>query len=137
MPNHVVSVSRAAKTALATVILAVTVMPQQIVHASAQMNQPHIGCAFATLPELGKEPAPIKQAALPQHRYTAGIVTGGPQSTDFAIAYEIAKALDTGPGPHNEKALRVTPIVGSGGIQNIVDLLTLPAPTWQLRPRCC
>jgi uncharacterized protein len=77
-----------------------------------------------------------KQAALPQHRYTAGIVTGGPQSTDFAIAYEIAEALgpDQETGPHNAKALQVMPMVGSGGIQNIVDLLTLPGADMAIAP---
>jgi hypothetical protein len=97
------------KTVL-TVILAVTVMARLITHASPQMNQPSAESAIA--PVLRKEPA-IKPAALPQYRYTAGIVTDGPESTDFAIACEIAKALGTGTGPHDEKAVRVTPIVGT------------------------
>jgi TRAP-type uncharacterized transport system substrate-binding protein len=54
-------------------------------------------------------------------------VTGDPNGTEFATANEIATLIATGQetGPHGEMALRVAPMVGDGGLQNIRDVLTL------------
>ena len=50
-----------------------------------------------------KESAPRKEAGIPGNEYTAGLVTGAPHSTEFAIAQEIATTLasgqETGPVP--------------------------------------
>src|SRR3954468_14644687 len=58
---------------------------------------------------------------------TVGILTGRPNRTDFAIAHEISTVLATGQetGPRGEVALRILPMVGKGGIQNVRDVLTL------------
>jgi TRAP-type uncharacterized transport system substrate-binding protein len=83
-----------------------------------------------------KVPASIKQAGLSENRYTMGIVTGEPQSTDFTIAYEIAKALATGKetGPTGEMTPHVIPMIENGGVQNIIDLLTLPGADMAIAP---
>jgi uncharacterized protein len=84
----------------------------------------------------GKESAPRKESGISQNEYTAGLVTGAPQSTEFAIAQEIATVLATGQetGPHGEMALRVMPMVGNGGIRNILDVLTLAGADMAIAP---
>ena len=83
-----------------------------------------------------KESAPRKEAGISQNRYTTGLVTGAPQSTEFAIAQEIATTLATGQeaGPHGEMALRVMPMVGNGGDRNILDILTLAGADMAIAP---
>src|SRR5436190_10279128 len=80
-----------------------------------------------------KESAPRKETA---NEYTAGLVTGAPQSTEFAIAEELATTLATGQetGPHGEIALRVMPLVGNGGIRNILDVVTLAGADMAIAP---
>ena len=73
-------------------------------------------------PAVEKESAPTKQTDVGENRATAGIVAGEPQSTEFAIAREIAAALARG----GDGALQVVPMAGDGGIQAITDVLTLP-----------
>jgi uncharacterized protein len=79
---------------------------------------------------------PTKPMLLPEHQVTAGIVTGSAQSTDFALAYEIATTLGTveGAGRHDQSALRVIPLIGNGGAQNIADVLTLPNADMTIAP---
>jgi len=64
------------------------------------------------------------------------LVTGAPQSTEFAIAQEIATTLATGQeaGPHGEMALRVMPMVGNDGNHNILDILTLAGADMAIAP---
>ena len=83
-----------------------------------------------------KESAPRKEAGISQNRYTTGLVTGAPQSTEFAIAQEIATTLATGQetGPRGEMALRVMPMVGNGGDRNILDILTLAGADMAIAP---
>ena len=83
-----------------------------------------------------KESAPRKEAGISQNRYTTGLVTGAPQSTEFAIAQEIATTLATGQeaGPRGEMALRVVPMVGNGGNRNILDILTLAGADMAIAP---
>jgi len=83
-----------------------------------------------------KESAPRKEAGIPGNEYTAGLVSGAPHSTEFAIAQEIATTLATGQetGPHGEVALRVMPMVGNGGVRNILDVLTLAGADMAIAP---
>lgn len=69
-------------------------------------------------------------------RFTAGLVTGTPQSTEFAIAQDIATTLAANQetGPHGEVALRVLPMVGNGGARNLLDVLTLPGADMAVVP---
>ncbi|WP_244547031.1 TAXI family TRAP transporter solute-binding subunit [Bradyrhizobium sp. Gha] len=52
------------------------------------------------------------------------------------MTQDIAATLATGQetGPHGEVALRVLPIVGNGGIRNVVDVLTLPGADVAIAP---
>ncbi|WP_456839833.1 TAXI family TRAP transporter solute-binding subunit [Bradyrhizobium sp. USDA 4486] len=63
-------------------------------------------------------------------------MTGTPQCTEFAIAQDIATTLAAGQetGPHGEVALRVLPIVGNGGIRNVLDVLTLAGADVAIAP---
>lgn len=84
-----------------------------------------------------KQEAPAKEATdVSFGRFTAGLVTGTPQSTEFAIAQDIATALAANQesGPHGEVALRVLPMVGNGGRRNLLDLLTLPGADMAIVP---
>src|SRR5205085_6215588 len=83
-----------------------------------------------------KESAPRKEAGISANDYTAGLVTGVPQSTEFVMAEELATTLATGQetGPHGEIALRVMPLVGNGGIRNILDVLTLAGADMAIAP---
>jgi TRAP-type uncharacterized transport system substrate-binding protein len=85
---------------------------------------------------FGKQPAPTKQSGQAEARYTTGLVIGNPQHTDFTVACEIASVLGLGQetGPHGEVALRVMPMVSTGGIQNIIDVLTLPGADMAIVP---
>jgi uncharacterized protein len=83
--------------------------------------------------------SPQKEALRKQtseNRYTAGFVTGAPYSTEFAMVQEIAMVLAGGQetGPRGEKALRVLPMVGTGGVRNISDVLTLAGADMAIAP---
>lgn len=83
-----------------------------------------------------KEATPRKETGRSADPYTVGFVTGTPQCTEFAIAQDIATTLATGQetGPHGEVALRVLPIVGNGGIRNVLDVLTLAGADVAIAP---
>lgn len=83
-----------------------------------------------------KEATPRKETGRSADPYTVGFVTGTPQCTEFAFAQDIATTLATGQetGPHGEVALRVLPIVGNGGIRNILDVLTLAGADVAIAP---
>ncbi|WP_298254123.1 TAXI family TRAP transporter solute-binding subunit [Bradyrhizobium sp.] len=80
------------------------------------------------------EAVPRKQVS--ENRYTAGFITGPPYSTEFAMVQDIATVLASGQktGPHGEVALRVLPMVGTGGVRNISDLLTLAGADMAIAP---
>jgi len=67
---------------------------------------------------------------------TLGLIGGPPGSTESQIAFEISRLIAGGQetGPNGELALRVLPSVGSGGVQNIRDLLTLPGVDMAIAP---
>jgi TRAP-type uncharacterized transport system substrate-binding protein len=88
----------------------------------------------ADLPQKDKTPG--KEAGLSESRYTVGLVTGAPHSTEFSIAQEIATSVANGQetGPHGEVALRVMPMVGNGGMRNIRDVLSLAGADMAIAP---
>lgn len=77
-----------------------------------------------------------KDAATSASHFTIGLVTGSPQSTEFALAQDIATTLSTGQetGPRGEVALRVLPMVGNGGSRNVMDVLTLAGADMTIAP---
>jgi TRAP-type uncharacterized transport system substrate-binding protein len=79
----------------------------------------------------------LAQAKRSPNPNTVGIVTGRPNGTDFAIAQEISMVLATGQetGPRGEVALRILPMVGKGGIQNVRDVLTLAGADMGIAPK--
>lgn len=83
---------------------------------------------------LRDEGVVTKQAS--EDRYTVGIVTGPPYSTEFAVAKDIATTLASGQetGPHGEVALRVLAMVGTGGARNISDVLVLAGADIAIAP---
>lgn len=85
---------------------------------------------------LRKEEPPEKDGGLSESRYTVGLVTGAPYSTEFAIAEQLATLMASGQetGPHGEVALRVLPMVGNGGTRNITDVLTLAGADMAIAP---
>jgi TRAP-type uncharacterized transport system substrate-binding protein len=102
-------------------VLVAACIAQLIPGATAQTSAPE------RVTNATNETRPFKKAGPPHDQYTTGIVTGDPNGTEFAAASEIATLIATGQetGPHGEAALRVTPMVGDGGLQNIRDVLTL------------
>jgi TRAP-type uncharacterized transport system substrate-binding protein len=100
----------------------------------AMLSASTTGC-FGQRPQ--KQEFPDKDAtALAIGRFTAGLVTGTPQSTEFAIAQDIATTLAAKQetGPHGEVALRVLPMIGNGGSRNLLDILTLPGADMAIVP---
>jgi uncharacterized protein len=112
---------RTHQNVLPVVLLVAACMAQLIPDATAQTNVLERGTSATN------ETSPLKKAGSPHDRYTMGIVTGDPNGAAFAAADEIAVLIATGQetGPHGEVALRVAPMVGDGGLQNIRDVLTL------------
>lgn len=85
---------------------------------------------------LRKEKPPEKAGEISENQYTVGLVTGAPNSTEFAIAHDLATVVASGQetGPHGEVALRVLPMVGNGGVRNITDVLTLAGADMAIAP---
>jgi uncharacterized protein len=104
---------------------------------------PSIARTYAPEAALQIQPDPMQtmlrlaQAKRSSNTNTVGIVTGRPNGTDFAIAQEISIVLATGQetGPRGEVALRIVPMVGKGGIQNVRDMLTLPGADLGIAPK--
>jgi len=111
---------RTPRNVLSVVLLMAACMAQLIPGATAQTSPLERGT------NATNETSPLKKSGSPHDQYTTRIVTG-PTGTEFAAASEIATLIATGQetGPHGEAALRVTPMVGDGGLQNIRDVLTL------------
>src|SRR4051812_43122231 len=95
--------------------------------AVGPVSEQSLGSPAAMGAAPSNESTLLQQAAASDSAYTVGFITGAPHSTDFTIAQEIATVLASGQetGPRGEMALRVLPMVGSGGIRNIVDVLTM------------
>jgi TRAP-type uncharacterized transport system substrate-binding protein len=85
---------------------------------------------------LRKEEPPEKDGGHSESQYTVGLVTGAPDSAEFAIAEQLATLIASGQetGPHGEVALRVLPMVGNGGTRNITDVLTLAGADMAIAP---
>src|SRR5439155_12331869 len=120
----------AVRVGLLTAFIAVGWLGQQVQGALAE-TRPSVSPS-----ESAKVPAPKKEAGIAASPYTAGLATGPPQSTEFAIAQDIATTLASGQetGPRGEVALRVLPMVGNGGIRNILDVLTLAGADMAIAP---
>ena len=125
----------AVRVGLFTMLVAAAWLGGQGRGAVAQTRQSISPVEFPTVVPR-KESAPRKESGISANEYTAGLVTGAPQSTEFAIAEELATTLATGQetGPHGEIALRVMPLVGNGGIRNILDVLTLAGADMAIAP---
>jgi uncharacterized protein len=100
--------------------------------------------AGTNAPEVATQMQPYPTQTMPRlaqvkrspNSNTVGIVTGRPYGTDFAFAHEISTVLATGQetGPRGEVALRILPMIGKGGIQNVRDVLTLPGADMSITP---
>jgi uncharacterized protein len=88
--------------------------------ATAQTSSPEAAARAAT--KLSEKARP------PHDSSTLGIVADFSNDTEMAAANEVAALITAGQetGPHGEEVLRVTPMAGRGGFQNIRDVLTLP-----------
>ena len=129
------SIRGAARVGLFIALIAAAWFGVQVQGSLAQTRSSDSPSESAKVPPQ-KESAPRKEAGISQNRYTTGLVTGAPQSTEFAIAQEIATTLATGQeaGPHGEMALRVMPMVGNDGNHNILDILTLAGADMAIAP---
>jgi TRAP-type uncharacterized transport system substrate-binding protein len=67
---------------------------------------------------------------------TLGLMAGPPDLSEVAIAAELSQVVASGQetGPNGELALRLLPIVGQGGLQNVRDVLTLPGADMAIVP---
>jgi TRAP-type uncharacterized transport system substrate-binding protein len=121
---------RTPRNVLSVVLLMAACMAQLIPGATAQTS------ALERVTSATNETIPLKKAGSPHDEYTTGIVTGGQNETEFAAASEIATLIATRQvtGPHGEVALRVAPVVGDGGFQNIRDVLTLEEADMSIVP---
>jgi TRAP-type uncharacterized transport system substrate-binding protein len=128
-------ISGPVRVCLFTAFIAAAWLGQEVQGSLAQ-TRPSVSSSQPAKVSPPKEGASRKEAGISQDPYTAGLVTGAPQSTEFAIAQEIATALATGQetGPRGEVALRVIPMVGNGGVRNVMDVLTLAGADMAIAP---
>jgi uncharacterized protein len=119
---------RTPRNVLSVVLLMAACMAQLILGATAQTS------ATGRVTNATNETGPLKKAESPHDQNTIGIATG--DLTEFVTADEIATLIATGQetGPHGEVALRVAPMVGDGGLQNIRDVLTLAEADMSIVP---
>jgi TRAP transporter TAXI family solute receptor len=121
---------------LATVVcLLMACMFHQVAPSIARTNGPEAAPQMQPYPMQSMlRLAQAKRS--PPNPNTVGIVTGRPSGTDFAIAQDISTVLATGQetGPRGEVALRIVPMVGKGGIQNVRDVLALPGADLGITP---
>ena len=83
----------------------------------------------AQIAQAVKRPAPQTQSQTPAGRYasqrdtlnqnTVTVISGNPNGTYLYLAYDMSAVLDDG----NE--LRILPVIGKGGYQNVMDVLHL------------
>ena len=123
------------RVGLLTGFIAAAWLSQQVRVGLAQ-TRPSVSSSEPAKASAPKVSAPRKEAGVAVSPYTAGLVTAAPQSTEFAITQDIATTLASGQetGPHGEVALRVLPMVGNGGIRNILDVLTLAGADMAIAP---
>ncbi len=121
---------RTPKNVLSVVLLMAACIAQLIPGATAQISAPE------RVTNATKETSPLKKAGPPDDQNTTGLVTADPNGTEFATANEIATLIAMGQetGPHGEVALRVAPMAGDGGLQNIRDVLTLAEADMSIVP---
>ena len=74
---------------------------------------------MAVLPPLARAQQPDAVRIAQAQNTTIGLIAGGAGSTDARIAADIAQVLDDG------DRLRILPMMGSGSVQNIADLIYL------------
>ncbi|WP_225669377.1 TAXI family TRAP transporter solute-binding subunit [Bradyrhizobium hereditatis] len=118
-----------------TAFIAAASLGEQVQGSLAQ-TRPSVSLREPANMSSRKESAPRKAVGTSEIRYTAGLVSGAPHSSEFAIAQEIATVLESGQetGPRGEMALRVMPMVGNGGSRNILDILTLAGADMAIAP---
>lgn len=128
-------VCEAMRAGLFIALIAAAWLGGQVQDSLAQ-KPPPASSSDSTKASPRKEANPRKETGRSADPYTVGFVTGTPQCTEFAIAQDIATTLATGQetGPHGEVALRVLPIVGNGGIRNVLDVLTLSGADVAIAP---
>jgi TRAP-type uncharacterized transport system substrate-binding protein len=129
------SVCRAVRASLFIAFIAAAWLGEQVQGSLAQ-TRPSVSPGEAANMNPRKESAPRKEAENSANPYTAGLVAGTPQCTEFAIAQDISTTLASGQetGPHGEVPLRVLPMVGNGGARNIMDVLTLAGADMAIAP---
>jgi TRAP-type uncharacterized transport system substrate-binding protein len=78
----------------------------------------------------------IKDMRSSGEQNTLGLVAGAPGLTETLLAFQLANLVTEGQeaGPNGERALRIVPIAGNGGSQNVRDLLTLPGADMAIVP---
>lgn len=125
----------AMRAGLFIALIAMAWLGGQVQDSFAQKRPPSSPSA-STKVSPRKEVTPRKETGRSADPYTVGFVTGTPQCTEFAIAQDIATTLAGGQetGPHGQVALRVLPIVGNGGVRNVLDLLTLAGADVAIAP---
>ncbi|TWI74609.1 TRAP-type uncharacterized transport system substrate-binding protein [Bradyrhizobium huanghuaihaiense] len=123
------------RTGLFIALIAAAWLGGQVEDSLAQ-KRPPASPSESTKVSPRKEDTPKKETGRPADPYTVGFVTGSPQCTEFAIAQDIATTLASGQetGPRGQVALRVLPIVGNGGVRNVLDVLTLAGADVAIAP---
>ena len=120
--------------AAAALTLAVSAHPAI---ASPQQSKPQ-PTAARSAPQGGEASRPdlVKDTRSRLAPTTLGLVAGAPDLTEAAIAAELSRVLVSRQetGPNGELALRVLPIAGHGGLQNVRDVLTLPGVDMGIAP---
>jgi uncharacterized protein len=101
---------------LAALLLAALIFP-----LNAEAQQP------AQIAQAKKQPPPVQQS--PAARYaalrdtlnqnTVTVISGNPNGTYLYLAYDMSAVLDDG------NDLRILPVIGKGGYQNVMDVLHL------------
>jgi TRAP-type uncharacterized transport system substrate-binding protein len=125
----------AVRVALFTAFIAAAGFGGQVEQSVAQTRRSASHSETAGV-SLRKEKPPDKDSGLSENRQTLGLVTGEANSTESAIAADLAATIASGQetGPHGEVALRVLPMVGNGGTRNITDVLTLAGADMAIAP---
>jgi TRAP transporter TAXI family solute receptor len=106
---------------------------KQVAPASKQVAPAGKQAAPVNKPAVGPQAQPAKRAAPPVplpatghaaitdklNQNTVTVISGNPNGTYLYLAYDMSAVLDAGTG------LRVLPIIGKGGYQNMMDVLHL------------
>ena len=108
---------------IAAIVLAAVVLFAG--HVSAQVVPGKVGGPQQATPGLKKAPLPLnpaaRHAALTEqlNQNTVTVISGNPNGTYLYLAYDMSAVLDEG------NDLRVLPVIGKGGYQNVIDTLHL------------